>query len=342
MSIESEVFQKYTPDFKKLKEYGFKQIKNAYLFEKLFKSNEFKMVIEISKTGNISGKVFDIENNDEFLLLKVEALSGAFVGEIREEYKKILINIRDNCFSKNYFISTQANRITNSIIEKYGNTPDFMWAQSPGNGVFKNSDNNKWYGIIMNIDYSKLGKDYNTTIEIINLKLDKEKIQSLLRKKGYYPAWHMNKKSWITITLDETLSDETILKLVDESYHYTVDPKKEWIVPANLKYFDIIQAFEENDIIIWKQSSKIKKGDIAYMYVANPISAILYKCEVIDINIPYDYEDKNLKINKVMKIKLMKKYEKDFMTFEKLKKYGITTIRGQITCSEKLSKILKR
>ena len=340
MSIESDIFKKYTPDFNKLVEYGFKKNKTRYFCEKLFKNREFKAIIEISKDGIITGKVIDIENNDEFLPLKVETTQGAFVGELREEYKTILTDIRDNCFSKNYFMFPQANRIANIIIQKYGDAPKFMWEQYPDYGVFKNPVNNKWYGMIGNIDYSKLGFDNKKTVEIINIKLDKDEIQKLLKKDGFYPAWHMNKKSWITITLDETISDNEIMDLIEESHSYTVEPKREWIVPANPKYFDILQAFKEQNEIIWKQSSKIQKGDIAYMYVANPISAILFKCEVTETDIPYDYADKYLQIEKVMKIKLLKKYKKDFMTFEKLNKYGITSIRGQRTCPENLSKIL--
>ncbi|MBP3799889.1 MAG: MmcQ/YjbR family DNA-binding protein, partial [Bacilli bacterium] len=41
---------------------------------------------------------------------------------------------------------------------------------------------------------------------------------SLLKKKGYYEAYHMNKKSWITIILDDTVSDNDIKKLIDNSY----------------------------------------------------------------------------------------------------------------------------
>lgn len=341
MSIEEDIFQKYIPDIKKLIKYGFKKNKTVYRYEKIFKNSEFKAVIEISKTGKISGMVYDIENNDEFLPLKVESQQGAFVGEVKEEYKNILTDIRDSCFSENYFMFPQANRITNLIISKYGDNPDFMWKNFSDYGVFKNANNNKWYGIIMNINYSKLGLDNNKPVEIINIKLDKDKIQKLHEKQGFYPAWHMNKKSWITILLDETLQDDEIMSLIEESYSYTIEPQKEWIVPANPKYFDIIQAFEEQDEIIWKQSSKIKKGDIAYLYVANPVSAILYKCEVTEINIPYKYADKNLKIEKVMKIKLLKRYNKNFMTFEKLNKYGITAIRGQRTCPEELIKVLK-
>lgn len=222
MNIENDIFKKYIPDFEKLIKYGFKKNKTGYYYEKLFKNNEFKVIIEISKDGKIISKVFDIENNDEFLPLNVELQQGAFIGEVREEYTEILTEIRDKCFSKNYFVSPQANRITDLIIKKYGDNPNFMWEKFSDYGVFKNSDNNKWYGIIMNISYSKLGLDNNNFVEVINLKLDKDKIPKLLRKDGFYPAWHMNKKYWITITLDETLSDGEILNFVEESYSYTV------------------------------------------------------------------------------------------------------------------------
>ena len=41
-----------------------------------------------------------------------------------------------------------------------------------------------------------------------------------------------------------------------------------------------------------------------FMYVGAPVSAILYKCKVTEVDIPYDYEDKNLKITALMNIKL--------------------------------------
>ena len=221
MSIESDIFKKSTPDFKKLTEYGFKKTKTSYVYEKLFRNGEFKAQIEIQKTGEVFGKVFDMENEDEFLPLKVESQEGAFVADIREEYKTILTDIKNKCFSENYFASNQANRITNLIIKKYGNKPEFMWEQAPDFGVFKNPNNNKWYGIIMNIPRSKLtGKD-KAPVEIINIKLDRDKIQELLKKDGFFPAWHMNKKTWITITLDETLPDEEIMTLISESHSYT-------------------------------------------------------------------------------------------------------------------------
>ena len=222
MTIENDIFKKYIPDFKKLIKFGFKKNQTSYFYEEYFKNNEFKAIIEISKKGVITGKVFDIETNDEFLPLNITAQQGAFVGEIREEYREILIRIRDNCFSKNYFVFPQSNRITNLIIQKYGDYPDFMWEKFDDSGVFKNNSSNKWYGIIMNINYSKLGLNNKNSVEVINVKLDKEEIQELLKQDGFYPAWHMNKKYWISITLDETVPDDKIMDLIAESYSYTI------------------------------------------------------------------------------------------------------------------------
>lgn len=229
MNIEDNILKKYVPDFKKLIKYGFKKNKTEYSYEILFKNKKFKAIIKISNTGNISGKVYDLEDNEEFLPIRYlpqESECGAFIGEIREEYKKILTEIRDKCFSKKYFLSEQANRITNLIYAKYNDCPNFLWEQFDDSGVFKNPDTNKWYAIIMNINYSKLGLNNNKPVEVINLKLDKEKIPTLLKENGYYPAWHMNKKYWITVVLDNTLSDEIILNHIEESHSYTVKSAK--------------------------------------------------------------------------------------------------------------------
>lgn len=80
--------------------------------------------------------------------------------------------------------------------------------------------------------------------------------------------------------------------------------------------------------------------EILYIYVAEPYSAIMFKCVVEETNIPYKYKDKNLSINKVMKIKLIKRYSKDEFTFKKLNEYEVRAIRGPRSITSKLSKKL--
>ena len=120
-------------------------------------------------------------------------------------------------------------------------------------------------------------------------------------------------------------------------------PPKEWIIPANPDYYDIVHAFDDAREIEWKQGRGIKAGDTVFLYVGAPVSAILYKCRVIETDIPYHYSDENLTITAVMKIKLQKRYKPSQFTFEKLKeKYGIYAVRGPRGIPDSLSEALKK
>lgn len=216
-----KIFKRYSPDFDKLNKFGFKKVGDGFVIEKLFKDNLFKAVVTVNLNGDVSGTVYDIENDDEFLPLRVKASHGVFVSETRAAYEKLLIEIRDNCFAKKYYIFPQSNRITNLIIEKYGNRPEFLWKTTPGSGVVRNSETNKWYIAILDIDRSKIQKGRKGPIEVALLKLHPDKVQKIIKQEHFYAGYHMNKKYWITVILDESVSDEKIMELIEESHSLT-------------------------------------------------------------------------------------------------------------------------
>lgn len=221
MDIEDNIFKRYSADFDKLKKYGFKKKHKNFVLEKLFRDNLFKAVITVNADGKVSGTVFDLENDDEYLPLKVETYQGAFVGEVRAAYEELLLDIRDNCFSEKYYIYPQSNRITNLVMEKYGDKPEFLWEKFAGSGVFRNPETKKWYLAILDVDRSKLQADKKGVVEVADIKLSPEKIENLLKKEHFYPAYHMNKKYWITIILDDSVSDEKIMELIEESHGFS-------------------------------------------------------------------------------------------------------------------------
>ena len=336
MTIEEEIFKKSKPIKQKLIKYGFKKENNTYLIEKTFMNDSFKAILTIEKE-NIKGKIIDLEFNEEYTNIRVENSQGEFVNKVKNEYKKILQDIKNNCFENKYFTGNQANRITKYILNKYNDKPEFLWEKYEDFGVFRNQINKKWYAIIMNINKSVLKEKDNKQIDILNVKTDEKIIEKLIKEKGYYKAYHMNKKNWITIALDETLKDSVIEKLIDSSYN-EINEKNEWIVPANPKYYDIVNSFNDTDTIIWKQSSNINKNDIVYIYVAAPFSQIMFKCKAEEVNIPFEYKDQNVSMKSIVKLKLIKKYKKDQITFKKLNELGITSIRGPRKVSKTVSK----
>ena len=74
----------------------------------------------------------------------------------------------------------------------------------------------------MDIDYNKLDKNKKGKVQILDLKLDKQLIPTLITKEGFYSAYHMNKKYWITLTLDDILSDDEIMNYIDQSHIFTI------------------------------------------------------------------------------------------------------------------------
>ena len=335
--IEEELFNKYIVNTDKLITYGFKLENNKYIYEILFMDNSFKAIIEINN-NIVIGKVIDLSNNFEYTLFRREGELGEFASSIKSAYISILNDIKSNCFTKELFISSQANRITKLIYDKYNVEPEFLWDDSPDYGVFRNKRSNKWFGIIMNIDKSKIIEYSNGLVEIINIKLDN--VSNYLNIRGIYPAYHMNKKSWVSIILDDTLSDNEIMDLINISYDL-INISTNYIIPANPKYYDIVSAFNDTDIIMWKQPKNILINDYVYLYIASPYSCIMYKCIVVDKDIPYQYHDNIINMDYIMKIKLIKKYNNEF-TLDKLKEYGIKTIRGPRSVPPKLLKELNK
>lgn len=340
MHIEDEIFKKSSLDFKKLIAYGFVQKNDKYLYSKPILDNTFRIDIEVDKKGKVKGKVYDLSFNEEYINHRIEKQTGEFVSTIREFFINTLMDIKDKCAITSYFVSNQANRLAKYIKNTWDDEPKFLWEKFPDYAVFKNPDNEKWYGIIMNINLTKVGGE-NRDVDILNVKLSEKKVSELLNKKGYYPAYHMNKKTWISILLDDTLADEEIIEYISESHAFTIT-SNEWIIPSNPKYFDIINCFNEQNTLLWKQSSNMHVGDIVYIYVGSPYSCLLYQCKVLEVNIPYNYKDANLTMSKVMNLKLLKRYKEDEFTFKKLQEYGVNAIRGPRSIPLKLSKELNK
>ena len=220
MTIEEEIFQKTKIHFEQLLSYGFKIENDHYQYSKNIEDS-FRVEIQIKKDGLVNGKIYDLAMNEEYTNFRIKKSDGSYTGQVREEFKRLLIDIRNHCCILKPFLYEQTNRIAEEITKRYNDEPQFEWKKFPGYAVFKNSINHKWYSIIMNIDKSKMDDGLSGEVEIINVKLNPKKIETLKNQNGFYPAYHMNKKSWITILLDDTISDKEIMNFIEESYSYT-------------------------------------------------------------------------------------------------------------------------
>ena len=103
------------------------------------------------------------------------------------------------------------------VKKQYGTVPEYLWKESPESAVLRHK-NGKWYAVLMQVEKSRLGLDGNTKIDIINVKCDPDMVGLLTQTYGFLPGYHMNKKYWITMLLDGTVSEAKILDFLDMSY----------------------------------------------------------------------------------------------------------------------------
>ncbi len=247
---------------------------------------------------------------------------------------------------------TLREQVLEYVKKKYGTDPEYPWACYPDYAVLRHEENRKWFGVVMNVRRKNLGLSGDEFADILNVRLsDPFFADYLIKQPGYLRGYHIRRGNWISVLLDGTVPFDELCGWLDESYRTTASkekkqklrPPKEWIVPANPKYYDIEAAFAEADEINWKQGAGIRKKDTVFMYVAAPVSAILYQCEVTETDIPYRYDDGKVHMNALMKIRLLRRYSPDQFTFEVLgKEYGIFAVRGPRGVPYTLSEALKR
>ncbi len=222
MTIERKVFlrKRFLPEA--LERYGFRKTDAGYVYRTDFMDGDFTAVLTVTEGGEASGTVIDNMNGEVYAPLRSEQFNGAYVNAVRSAYEDLLSEIAARCCRETLFETDQANRIADRIFDRYGVRPDFPWGQSPHehSGVFRHTAGGKWFALIMRIRRGLLSKDSDKTMtDVVNLKIDPK--QGRPERDGVYPAYHMNHKLWITVTLDDTLSDDAVMELVGISYRMT-------------------------------------------------------------------------------------------------------------------------
>ena len=109
---------------------------------------------------------------------------------------------------------------------------------------------------------------------------------------------------------------------------------EKWILSANPNYFNHREAFHQLGFIDWKQTRHFKVGDIVYIYVTKPISAIMYKTEVIEV----DMDEANItdlssfwlkridgtsKSKSYARLKMIEEYSDDIFSYAVLSNHGM-------------------
>ena len=214
-----EIFKAYQFNSKKAKEYGFVENQGLWTYNSTILQGDFLMMLTV-KDGDLNFQVYDQETGDLYPQVHMASMRGTFVGTVREACLEVLYDIRKSCFDVQDFIYPQTKRIMTRVQEKYENQLEYLWEKSPDTAILRHENNQKWYAVLMKISWEKLDKAREGQVEVVNLKHDL--VSDLLEEKGIYPGFHMNKRYWISLPLDDSLTDEKVLELFEKSYFLTL------------------------------------------------------------------------------------------------------------------------
>ncbi len=149
------------------------------------------------------------------MLFDVPSANGAFVGQIRSEVQAIIDEIRESCFDTQDI----RKKYVDFLQKEFYVSGDKPWSDE---GDFTSSvyrcPNGKWFALVMQIKFKSLGFESDETVWAVNLKADAEKIPELTDKKSIFPAYHMNKKYWITVLLTAVTDFKRLCELTRRSY----------------------------------------------------------------------------------------------------------------------------
>lgn len=104
------------------------------------------------------------------------------------------------------------------LTDTYGTVPETPWEDSPAYYTFKTAKTAKWYALFMDIAPKCLSLQGDALVQVVNLKADADDVQNAVDNVHVFPAYHMNKKYWLTILLNATTDVVQLKNLLSKSY----------------------------------------------------------------------------------------------------------------------------
>ena len=222
----SYILNSSVPQKEKLLDYGFTENNEAkdgeLVLKKEIADGEFYSLLRLSEKS-FSAEVFETSTNEKYVLFDVSSAHGAFIGQLRSEVQSVIEEIRDKCFLSQD-IKQKYIDFLHSYFKASGDTP---WSDDGDvtSTVFR-CPNKKWFALVMKIKFKNLGFESEEPVWAVNLKTDPEKIPQIVDKKSIFPAYHMNKKYWITVLLTAITDFEQLCQLTERSFDLVVGKKK--------------------------------------------------------------------------------------------------------------------
>lgn len=213
-----------------LASYGFIRAKNCFELIKNEESLNIILKVQIDNNGQeLKIKVIDPVSSEEYRVHLSSKADGEYVQKVRNAISALKRDIIENCCDKTLY-ADQITMVKDHIKQKYGAEAEYLWKDKfkTDDAIFRKKDNDKWFAVLLSCKKKTLtgtetgsgaeGSGAEEYVDVLNVKIKPADKQSIVDCMYIYPAYHMNKKSWISIVLNYGLDFKIIQKLIDVSF----------------------------------------------------------------------------------------------------------------------------
>ena len=124
-------------------------------------------------------------------------------------------------------MKTERERLTSFALSLPLATADKPFEDDFDTTVLRHEESGKWFGLVMNVKKQTLGINEDGYTDVINLKCDPD--ESFIIRELYsaiIPAYHMNKRHWISVILNGSIPEDFTERLIAKSFDLTYKKQK--------------------------------------------------------------------------------------------------------------------
>lgn len=203
--------------------FGFAQGESGFSYGAKLLGGMFEMVVEIRADGSVRAAVCGSgEKENEMVHLARKSPASFMERQLRKEFEEELWHVAECCFEPDVFKHELTRRLIAYVQASYGDDLEYLWRRSPESAVVRRRDNRKWYAVFLMVPRLKLGGDSGEPVEVLNLRFDPCELERYVDGVSRFPAYHMNKKSWVSLCLDGSVPFEELAERLDASYRFAL------------------------------------------------------------------------------------------------------------------------
>lgn len=219
----SFLLEHHKPNPEALLHDGFSFENGFFQKRQVFTDPNFYGIIRIGETL-FDIKVYETSFDEEYIPFTLKTIQSPLVAGLKEQVNAWVNDLLKKDFDQNDI----RNKLIHYCEEKYHSPEEHPFDENPyaASSVLRTEPKGKWYALFLTVPAKVMGFPGEEQIQILNLKEKPEEMGEIIDNVHVFHAYHMNKKYWVTVVLDNTIPFERVCDLIERSYQLVKGPEK--------------------------------------------------------------------------------------------------------------------